>query len=306
MSNPFDIFNDDLAAAGPAGKPMPSVAKAEAGEGFVEQCPKCRGTGRFMSYGGRNLGPCFACKGAGKNTYKTSKADRAKSRDRAAAAKVSREHQIADAAAAWIAANPAEAKWLADTGRRNIERGGSFNFPQDILNKLHQYGSLTDAQLAAVRKLMARDTERATARAAAAPAVDATKIETAFAHAREKAARPGQQGTFVKPLKLTSGDVTVHFKPGTPGSTWDGMLFAKTPDDRKLGYIKGGKFFRQFGCTEVEAAAVQELAANPQDGVLAYAKAWKACGICSRTLLNDESIARGIGPICASKYGWVF
>ena len=51
---------------------------------------------------------------------------------------------------------------------------------------------------------------------------------------------------------------------------------------------------------------MQELAANPQEGVLAYAKAWKACGICSRTLLNDVSIARGIGPICAAKYGWVF
>lgn len=297
MSNPFDIFNDDLDAPGPAGKPMPSVAKGEAGEGFVEVCPKCRGTGKFVSYSGRVMGNCFACKGKGKNVYKTSAADRAKAKSARVASFAQKLENFC-----------VEHKDITDWFVRVIDQrpNNPFRFAVSLREACAKYGSLTDSQVAAARKCIADDAARAEARKAAAPTVDATKIETAFAVAREKAARPGQQGTFVKPLKLTHGDVTVHFKPGTPGSTWDGMLFAKTPDDRKLGYIKGGKFFRQFGCTAVEEAAVQELAANPQEGVLAYAKAWKACGICSRTLLNDVSIARGIGPICASKYGWVF
>ena len=28
------------------------------------------------------------------------------------------------------------------------------------------------------------------------------------------------------------------------------------------------------------------------------------CGICGRQLTNDESRARGIGPVCAAKAGW--
>ena len=29
-----------------------------------------------------------------------------------------------------------------------------------------------------------------------------------------------------------------------------------------------------------------------------------SCGHCGRTLTNEESRARGIGPICAGKMGW--
>jgi len=307
-TNPFDIFNNDtLDAPGPAGKPMPSIAKAQAGEEFVETCPKCRGSGSFISYGGRNLGPCFACKGKGKNVYATSPEERAKSRDRAAVKRVEKAHQIVEDTRSWYATYPAEIAWLQQAAKRNSARAGSFTFPADLLDKLNQYGSLTDAQLASVRKLMARDTERQVARAATAPAIDATKIEKAFAVAREKANRPGQMGTFTKPLKLTSPDpdkITLSFRPGSPGSQWADMLFVKSHDDRKLGHIKGGKFFRKFDCSPAEEAAVIACAADPETAVVAFAKAWSACGVCGQRLLNDVSIARGIGPICAEKFGW--
>jgi hypothetical protein len=307
QSNPFADFNDDLDAPAGDRTPMMSVAQAKAGAGFVETCPKCRGTGRFISWGGRVMGDCFACKGAGKRKFASSPDDRAKSRNRAAANRISRDLKIEDDAKAWLAANPAEAKWLADTARRNVERNGSFTFPQELLGKLHQYGSLTDGQLAAVQRLMAKDADRAAARAAAAPTVDATKIEAAFAIAREKAARPGQIGTFTKPLKLTSPDpdkITLEFKPGSIGSTWEGMLFAKTAEGKKVGHIKGGKFFRKFDCSDAEAAAVIACAADPETAVVAFAKAFSRCGVCGQMLLNDVSIARGIGPICAEKFGW--
>jgi hypothetical protein len=308
-------LNDDLSdLLGGETAPLTSIKQPPASYApleqtvFAEGCPKCRGTGSFISYSGRNLGPCFACKGAGKNVYKTSPEARAKSRANAAARKVSKEQQIAADAKAFIDAHEAEIKWLTIAGQRNIERNGTFTFPQDLLTKLWQYGSLTDSQLAAVQRLMAKDEARSAERTAAAPAADVSALEKAFAVARERAMLPGAKGVFTKPLKLTSGSVSVAISSPKPGSKWDGMLFVRDAkdDERKLGYFKGGKFFRQGAATDAEAAAILTVAASPFDAVKAYAKAWSECGICGKTLFNAESIERGIGPICAAKYGWGF
>ena len=35
-----------------------------------------------------------------------------------------------------------------------------------------------------------------------------------------------------------------------------------------------------------------------------YGKLIGKCGVCGRTLTNDESRARGIGPVCAERWGW--
>jgi hypothetical protein len=271
---------------------------------FVEGCPKCRGTGQFVSYSGRVLGQCFACKGAGKLEFKTSGADRAKARNRAAESKATKEAAIAEQAKAFVEAHRPEVVWLTNAAQRNVERGGTFTFPADVLGKLWQYGELTEGQLGAVRKLMLRDAAKQEERLAAAPAVDASKIEAAFAIAISKAERPGQQGVFVKPLRLAHDGLAIHFRPGSTGSQWEGMLFAKSAAGKKLGHIKGGKFSKKFGCTEIEEKAVLACASDPEGAVIAYAKAFSACGVCGRGLLNDVSIARGIGPICAAKFGF--
>ena len=44
-----------------------------------------------------------------------------------------------------------------------------------------------------------------------------------------------------------------------------------------------------------------DCASDPEKAVVAYAKAFSRCGVCGKGLLNDVSIARGIGPICAGK-----
>ena len=297
-TNPFDVFKDDN-FDGEVGQttPLISVAQAQAGKDFIETCPKCRGSGRFISYGGRNLGPCFSCKGKGSNSYKSSPEARVQ-------AKASRAEKKARDLATWSE----EHKDILDWFVRVIDQrpNNPFRFAVSLREGFIKYGSLTDGQVVAARKCIAQDAERSAARVASAPSINVTKIEQAFEVAREKSKRPGQDGTFVKPLKLTANDVTVYFTPGKPGSKWDGFLFVEDPNERKLGYVKGGKFFAKFDCTAVEETAIQTCAADPQTAVVAYAKAWKACGICSRTLLNEESIARGIGPICAEKFGWSF
>lgn len=46
------------------------------------------------------------------------------------------------------------------------------------------------------------------------------------------------------------------------------------------------------------------VAANPQAASMRYGREIGKCGVCGRTLTNDESRAAGIGPVCAQKMGW--
>lgn len=271
---------------------------------FTEGCPKCGGSGRYRSFG-----PCFACKGKGSMTFKTSSEQRAKGRATAAKRSANKALELAESIASFTSEHAAEVEWLKAAAARNANRNGTFTFPADLLSKLNQYGPLSENQIAAVRRLMLKDelrrADRQAEREAGAKTVDVAVIEKAFAVAREKAVVAGQIGTFVKPLKLKAGDVSIKVSPGSIGSQWEGMLFVKAvEDDRKLGYVKGGRFFKQFSCTAVEEEAVLACASAPKEALIAYAQAWSQCGVCNRMLLKKESIERGIGPICFAKYGW--
>jgi hypothetical protein len=200
----------------------------------------------------------------------------------------------------WQLLYPAEATWLVGTAAR-------WDLAASLLNQVQTKGYLSEKQVNVIRNGIARDAARVAQRANTPPpaTIDTSKLEAAFADAVARATRPGQMGTMVKPIRLLADNgVAVKFAPGSPGSQWDGMMFAKTEDGKKLGHIKDGRFTRKFDCTEVEAAAVLDCAQDPEKTVVAYAKAYSRCGVCGRGLLNDVSIARAMGPICAARFGW--
>jgi hypothetical protein len=298
-----DDFDDDLSDLIGGAKRAPKAdSKSGLHSGFVpvlerpeysEGCPACHGTGRW-----HGRGVCFKCKGAGRRTFKTSPESRAKARAKGAEKAIQRE---ADKEL-WRHQHTAEIAWATRAAARNAERGGTFDWPQKLLDGLAQYGTWTDGQLSKVQELMARDGERA-ARLVATTNVDANKIEQAFATARERAARPGMQGIWTRPLKLRAADMDLTFQPGSVGSQWEGMVFVKA-GDKKLGAIKAGQFRRRFECSDAETAAVIEACSDPHQAAVAFGKAWGICTVCGRILTNDGSIERGIGPICAENYGW--
>jgi hypothetical protein len=247
------------------------------------------------------LGPCFKCKGAGKLEFVNDAATRATNRAKTQARAVRKSQ---DAWTNFAAEFQSEAEWIVATAPR-------FEFAAQMRVAVEKYGALTDAQLAAVRRCMARDAQRSEERAAQkaaadarSEAVDATPIERAFAIARERANRPGALGVWTRPLPLRANEIDVTFQPGSIGSQWEGMLFVKASDGKKLGSIANGKFRPRFECSPAEQAAVVAAASRPGDAARAYGKAWSVCCVCGQTLTNDDSIARGIGPVCAEKYGF--
>lgn len=259
---------------------------------FEEPCSKCRGRGRFISYAGRDCGPCFTCKGTGKQVFKTS----AEAREKARADKAARHAAKMEA---WVKAHPAEIEWLAKAAMRG------FNFAGDMLTTISKYGDLNDFKLAKVREFMAKDAAREAQQAAAeanAPEIEGAalhKIEKAFATAIDNLVR------FPK-LRLD----TFVFSPAQRGK-WAGSIYVKhaTETDRDgelryLGRITEGKFVKTYGCTEEEAERIVAAATDPEASAKAYGQRMGKCSICGRDLTNEESISYAMGPVCREKFGW--
>jgi hypothetical protein len=286
----------------PAGYVGPVERVKRAAQTYSEPCGKCRGTGEFVGYSGRRFGPCFACKGRGKFEFKTSPEVRQERRSKAAVKRAEKAVEFERERAAWVAEHKAEVDWLQAAAARQERRDRPWTFPGELLAKLSQYGSLTDGQLASVRRLMLKDEERATQRQAekaAAPTVDVSKIEQAFAKVREAAREDGEG---VKWLKVFVGDIKFLDAPASNGYA-AAILVRK--GDQKLGAIRGGKWERnRFQCDDATDKEVIEAIADPAGVARAWGQRTGTCCICARELTNADSRAAGIGPICAEKWGF--
>lgn len=292
-----DIFGDDLANV-PFGKPkaLPqdaaSVRIRETTPEFAERCLKCRGTGRFTSYTGRPLGECFACKGKGSKTFKTAPEARAQARQRTAVAKAS-----------VVADHQAELKWLGETlARRDRLPEGYATMLADFQNRLLGGHALSDNQMAVIAKGMARSAqwaaERLQKQAEQRVALDVTAIRNVL-----QSRRKVMVALFTFSLAPEHGN-----NPGAIYVKDNGQYVGKIPAGAST--FAPGRDFDQS-----RLPALQEAMANPAEAVKADA-ARRAqllledptmsipCGCCGLTLTNPESIARGIGSICAGKWGF--
>lgn len=283
-----DIFGEHLAEAAP--KSLPQDASSVRIREFAETCPKCRGTGQFVSYSGRVIGQCFTCKGAGKQTFRTSPETRQRSRERAQSAKAS-----------VVADHQDELKWLSETlARRDRLPAGYATMLADFQTRLLSGRALTDGQMAVVAKGMARSAQWAQERqqkevegsldvAAVREALQARKKITialfTFSLAPEHGNNPGaiyvkDSGQYVG--KIARGETTFR-----PGRDFDP---ARLPALREVMADPG---------EAVRADAARRAEALLEDPTMTI-----PCGCCGLTLSNPESIRRGIGPICAGKWGF--
>jgi len=253
-----------------------------------EPCSKCQGRGKVYShYTGRLLGDCFACKGAGKKAFRQNAAKRAQARQ-------ARAMKVESGVEAFRQEH-------ADVVDYLMARAERWDFAKSLVEQLARKGSLSDGQLNAARNAMARDAERAAQRAAEksaaatnAPVVDVTKVVVAL----ETAAENGKKKPM---LRLPGGYV---FSLPKPGSVNEGAVYVKR-GGVYLGKIVEGRFHRiRRECSLEMEAEVVRLAANAAEEAVAYGKETMHCACCGLTLTDPVSIERGIGPICAGKYGF--
>lgn len=246
---------------------------------YRETCKKCGGTGRFRLHGG-----CFACKGVGFREYRHDAATREKNRARTAARK---ERIAADTFSGFKAANPEVADWI-EANR------ASFGFAESMHEAVTKFGDLTAGQSAAVWKCIdarkARE-DAQKARAASAPAVETDKLMSAF----DAALKAG-----LKRPKMRFEGFQASLAPATGKNA--GAIYLKD-GEAYLGKIVGGKLHATRDCSDEKTAAIRATMADPLAAAVAFGKRTGECSCCGRELTNHESIDRGIGPICAGKFG---
>ncbi len=262
---------------------------------FEEDCTDCRGTGRFYSYTGRYVGPCFKCDGKGKRRYKTPAAVREANRAKAAEKRAAQDEAARVSCEAWLEANPAEAAWLREAA------GRGFEFAASLWAALRKCGHFTPKQEAAVRNAAAKSLARKeqwaaekAAKEAGAATVDITAIRVGFASAVQHLKRP----------KLRVADIQFSLAPAT-GRNAGSIYVVRASDDTYLGKItEENRFITSRECDAATEAEVIRVATDPKAAAEAHGHEYGYCSCCGRELTNPESVARGIGPVCAERWGW--
>lgn len=275
---------------------------------FVETCPSCRGTGRFVSYSGRPLGQCFKCKGKGSKTFKTSSETRMQNRAKAAT-------KAANAAQsnweAFVAAHPAEAEVLTKGIAQTFGDGRWNGICADIKGKVEKYGDLHEGTMA----MLGRAVERAAARAAQKAQVAVQNEGFTFANLQAAFDAVRQRGA--KKAQITIGELNISLAAGNGRNP--GALYVKVRGEYMGKIAADGRWFPGRDAHATIGTQLAEIDRDPQAAIKvdALARARKIaeaelageqievpCGCCGILLTDPVSRERGIGPICAGKWGF--
>lgn len=280
-----DLDDLDSAASKEGAKPKPAVATVP--------CLKCGGSGRFISRQGmgRDCGTCFNCKDTGRV-----RADYQKRKDAYRKGEATRRQNLAVKATAWMRQYQPETDWM----ERAVGRG--FEFAISLQNKLNEYGSLTEGQLAAVRKCMQSDEVRHQERAQEQAARSTQLAEAGVSDilgALKRAKGDGVTGILNPKLRTE----VATFSLAKDSSANAGCVYIKAPDKTYIGKITPmGVFVPAQACTEEQKLAVLEVTKDPLNAAVLYGQKYGRCSCCGLMLTNEESRRLGIGPICRGKY----
>jgi len=201
---------------------------------------------------------------------------------------------------AWKVLQPARAAWIE-------ANAGSFGFATSLFHAVVRYGDLTVNQATAVDRCVARSAEVAQAiqrnpqgLTGSTVALDSTKLLEAF----QTASQAG-----LKRTKLVYGNLTIKPAPATgrnPGCLYvsEGGTYVCRLDGQSV--VFGLTWFR---ASNVETrqdllTQLQALCADPAGAAAAHGHHTGRCSCCAALLTDPVSIARGIGPICAGRWGF--
>lgn len=249
-------------------------------------CQSCGGSGVYRGVRvHQEETKCFPC--GGKGHFFTSQADRFKQREAAAKRKRSKIETAQDA---FNAEFPGFIEVLRDMCSWN-------DFARDLMGKYDQYGALSENQVNAIYRMKAKaDATRAAKeaeRATLSAKVDLSAIHAMF----DKAASSGLK----KPVYRAEGLVLSLAKAHSVNA---GAIYVKRVSGEYLGKVVGTDFRATNDAKADDKETLNLIASNPSKVARDYGKRVGVCSCCGRELTDPDSIEAGIGPVCATKWGF--
>ena len=287
---------------------------------YKEDCKKCGGSGNW-----RPGYKCFACKGKGTLEFKTSSTVRARNKKSRVKRAVKSASEKLDTWRKYLKSHVSVSEWLAQSDTE---------FSHSLTSAGAKYGSLTEGQERAVYKCIASDQDGLETFAANTPKHIINWLvenldDQPFADSLYKAGiRYGsltdkQMAAVERNIKLTTGgdDLVIDLHNLNSGfyavpdgdtrlkiavhrpkknSKWFGWIFVDDGAEygSRKNYGRQGPDAMYTGLIREELQAVLD---NPVEALQAYGRLTGSCGVCGRILEDEESVARGIGPICWGK-----
>lgn len=246
-------------------------------------CRDCGGSGKFVGYTGRVLGPCYKCDGKG---YQM----------RAAGYTARKQKEAAQKAEAQKADEAARAEWAKEhTDVIVAIIAGKSAFLQSLADQYSKRGRLSEAQVNAVRSGAQRKAEAEAARGVEVSSEGADRLSQVFQNATSAG---------LKRPALRVGELV--FKPAKASSANAGAIYVTAGagfDAPYLGKVVGSKFIPSRDCEAGDVSLVERVMADPLAEAVAHGRETGECSCCGRALENEESVRLGIGPVCREKWG---
>lgn len=178
------------------------------------------------------------------------------------------------------------------TLRTSLEPLTGWNaFAKSICEQIDQKGEVSDKQMAACEKMLAKLTANSTVRASKSGEVDMAAIEALFATAKANG---------LKRPAFVAYDLRISLAPETGANA--GAYYVKLAGEYQ-GKIKGGRFIAAGAAAPDTLETLKAIAADPAGSARRFGKETGICCCCGKELTDAESVAAGIGPVCATRWG---
>ena len=169
---------------------------------------------------------------------------------------------------------------------RALREISSWNsFAKSLVEQFSKRGSLSENQTGAAVAMLMKVKASKAARAEA-PTVDLSNVAEMFSKAHEA----------IKTPKFRFEDLVISRAPDHGVNA--GALYVKI-EGEYAGKVKDGKW---FGSQDI-LPKLEQISKDPLSAAVAYGRRTGSCACCGRDLTRHDSIERGIGPICAERFG---
>ena len=164
------------------------------------------------------------------------------------------------------------------------------SFAQSLVEQIINKGSLSEKQMFAASAMLMKIKQNKEDKQSNIVSIDLSNVKKIFDKAHEA----------IKSPKFRVDNMVLSRAPDSGVNA--GAIYVKV-NGEYAGKVTGGYWLPCKGSPEGTLEKLRDVAKDPLGSAVAYGKRTGNCSACGRDLTNHGSIEKGIGPICAERWG---